>query len=786
MQTPSLSSARILSSTLAPEKTAHEKTPIRTPATRTTPGPAKDDRSTAEPKPRLRGRLSRWRRRWVALPTPVRPSGGRAMGPGQRLLVAALSLALLISGLIVRAVPMPTGLTSLGPVLLALFLVFGVGAAVMLNAGRLTAISFAVYAVSAGLAASIGVGMLLAETAHWSAGTAFVVVITLAAVLLLRSITRDAKELHTARREAAPVDVVRAERNAVVDRAPTRRVVNVVTSVLALAGLALACLDAIGHATEPQPGGLIATVGPLWFIGCAVLVLSFGYALWTRAGLVLPVLSAGTVVIASQALLYHGPTVMAAARHIGMIEYIRTFGRLNTSVDIYQAWPGLFASSAWLIDASGLHSPVNLATWWPVLVTPASIAAVRLVAGRFLSPNRAWIAAGIYAIGDAVNSTYFSPQAVGFLLSFAVLALLVAPPAHETRGPRLARIGLALALSCASVVTHQISPFILGFTLIALVAFRLVKPIWVPLLALLPAVGWAAVHVRLLLRYLDLGALGNVVANMAAPEHPNAVAGTAPVTRLAFYVPGAALVVIGLIALTVVIRRRDRLHIGLAFAVASPAGLAFLTNYGQEGIFRIVLFAVPWLGILAATAVLPSRSGSPAPNRIAQLVLAGGFAVMMAVNTYGQAGLDWARILRPGDAAVTSYFERTAPYGSLLYSFGTKNATPARITERYDQVGYLSRVALGGFPATVGADYSPQQDVAATTSVLSRLPIPGRHYLYVSNALGGYDDRYGLQRYADFQRARTAIAASSDWTLVDSSPTAQLYVLTKDLTKGSR
>ena len=376
-------------------------------------------------------------------------------------------------------------------------------------------------------------------------------------------------------------------------------------TVSALAGLAIAAVSAASRVTLPQVGGLLATVPPTWFVGCGLIALAFGYAAWRRVNPAAPVLAAGTVVILSQALMYGTPTVMAAARHIGLIEYILAFGEVDASLDIYQGWPGLFAGSAWLTDATGITSQIALATWWPVLITPVTILAVRLLAGRFLSPNRAWVAAAIYALGDAVNSTYFSPQAYGFLVAMAVIALLVVPPAGESSRRRQLRIGFATVGILGMVVTHQISPFMLTFALTALVAFRLLQPWWAPLLAFVPATLWALVHFKLILRFVDPNDLGSILRNIAPPEHPVAFAEVAPVTRLVFAVPAAALVVLGVIALVVVLRRRDLRHFGLAAAFVSPIGLALGTNYGQEGIFRIVLFA-------HSVARHPGRLGQPA------------------------------------------------------------------------------------------------------------------------------------------------------------------------------
>lgn len=745
--------------------------------------------------PAVREQLPRRRTlrdRWRALEPLTRRTDAdgptdAVMDPTSRLLAALLSLVPLPLGLLARA----TGAGTLGSVLLAVFMTVGFGVAVVSLVPRLTRLGFVVYAAASGLAVTTAVGYAMALTGLWYPRVAFAVAAVAAAALLVRAVVVEARRVSAGRTRTAHHRPAGATRDLAV------------VGALAGLGTVLAAVDAATHATLPQPSGLLGTVGPLWYVGYALIAVSFVVALLRRVLVAAPVLAAGTVVILSQALLYEAPTVMAAARHIGIEQYVLGFGRLDLAGDIYQGWAGLFVGGAWIAASTGLSSLsglLGIATWWPVVITPITVAAVRLLAGRFLDPQRAWIAAAVFALGDAVNSTYFSPQAYGFLLAITVLALLVAPPATDglderaLRRVRLTRWGVALGLSVAVTVTHQISPFMLAFALIALVAFRLVKPWWLPLLAIVPAIGWAGFNWRLIARYINIGDLGAVLANIAPPEHPVSAAPVAAVTRLAFYVPAAALVVFGIVALVTVLQRRDRLHWGLAFAFVSPVGLAFGTNYGQEGVFRIVLFAAPWLGVLVAAA-LPAGFGSRVAERAAGLgrravrtgaaalapVIALGFAAMMAVNVYGQTGLDWARILRPGDAQVTSIYEQRAVFGSMLFSLGTKNATPARITDRYDQVDYSSRVRVDGFPTTTGSAYDPVADLNQVTYTLQSTPIRGDVYLYVSDSIGGYDDRYGLQTWNDYQRLRAAVADSPYWVEVGRSDTARLYELKRDL-----
>jgi len=693
--------------------------------------------------------------RWADLTIPVRESEPEPFSPAGRFVVAALAIATGVVGLLARLF----GAEGLGAGALSLYLTLGVGVAACLPFRRLTPAAFGMFSVTAGLAVTTAVGFLMAETALWYPVPAFVVVGLASLVSLVSSLVRDYRLLS----DGGFSSLIRG-----LTAAGARTIVLGAT----LGGTALIVIGAGLAQSLPQEGGLLSAVGPVWYLGYVVIAVAFGYAVFAGVSIAAPVLAAGTAVILSQAIMYGAPTVMAAGRHLGLTEFLAVNGGVGVSTDIYQSWPGLFAGTAWVVDATGITNPLAYATWWPVLVTPAVIAGVAVLAGRILPSGRAWIAAAVFAVASSINSMYFAPQVAGLLLSLAVLAIVVVPPANESTRDRRSRLGIAFFLILVMVVTHQISPFMLGLALLALVLFRLAAPWWLPLMAFVPAIAWAAVNWTSLSRYVDLSAIGSLLSNIAPPEHPDPVAGLAPTTRLAFLIPGAALVVLGIIALVGVLRTRDRWSWGLTAAAVSPLGLAFATNYGQEGIFRVVLFATPWLAILVARC-------SAFQSTVAKTALSVGFVVMMAISVYGQTALDWARVVRVSDATAVAQFERTAPADALLLSVGTKNATPTRITENYDEVGYTSRERIGGFPAQVGDAYDANADVLNLTKNFAQQKASA-HYALVSDSIGAYDDRYGLQRYDDYLKLKAAMASSDKWIPVYTADNVTLYRLASE------
>jgi hypothetical protein len=220
---------------------------------------------------------------------------------------------------------------------------------------------------------------------------------------------------------------------------------------------------------------------------------------------------------------------------------------------------------------------------------------------------------------------------------------------------------------------------------------------------------------------------------------------------------------------------------GLLAAAASPATLVLVTDYGQEGIFRVALFALPWLALLAARQDLPQSL-----DRIrGSAALAAVVAVLTVVNVLGMTGMDWARVVRPDSATATRTFERTAPDGAVLLSLGTGSSIPSSITERYLDVSYGLRGAYQQEPPAVGAAYDPVRDLEALTASFVAATPGQAHYALASESSGAYDSRYGLQRYADFLRLREAIARSPLWAPVYTGPTSALYRLAAEAPLGA-
>ncbi|WJX99013.1 glycosyltransferase family 2 protein [Curtobacterium sp. 458] len=722
-------------------------------------------------------------------PAPVLPG---AMGPAARLTAAGLVVVTLLVAAVGAAFDLPVVRGSA----IGVFLFAVVGVAPMLLLRPMPLARFALFAVTTSIVGTIAIGYTMATAGLWAPAVPFAAVVLLVAVAVAAAVPRDLRDLHRQRLERAAAGGA--------ERRWTWTTTGTVTSA-SLVGLLVVVVTAITHVGDPVPDGLFGSLGIGLPIGLAIVVAAAVVALVRGRGVALPVVVLGGVVQLAQAITYGMPTVMAAARHVGVLEYIRQFGRTDPAADIFQTWSGLFAGGAWVADVGGIVNAMTIAAWVPVLLAFSTTIGVGVLAAHWLpGARRPWIAAFLTAMTGSLNTTYFSPQSTGILLSVAILVLatgalrrvtVTGEDGEPTTIMRPQPVGLSRllgigAISIVLAVTHQISPYLTVAAIVVLVVFRMLRPWWVSLVVLVPAVVFALLNGSILDKFLSLAAVGQVLTNVQPPSHDMTVLPKPLVTRLAFDVPAAALVVLGLAAIVTVLLRRDRVHWGLLLAAASPISLLVATNYGQEGIFRVVLFATPWIAVLAAGLPVPggrfasvgrlvTLAGRPVAVRfVAATALIAG---MVAVGSFGQTALDWNRVPTRSQSEATQYYDATAPKGSIMLLTGSANAVPSNTGARYFDVGALSREAFGAYPASEG--YDATADVSNITRKLVSTWSATKYYALVAAPFGAYDERYGYQSDADYRKLAAAMADSPYWTPVWSKGTTVVYELT---TEGMR
>ncbi len=603
----------------------------------------------------------------------------------------------------------------------------------------------AFWTMTVSLSGTCGLGMLLAETTFWHPRP--VAVLQVVAALVGTAL------------------VVRRERVGLRTWWETRRVPEPRLGWLTALSAVLVTVGAAQRGV-PTPSGVRVLVGFLWYLGVTGLVAVIVVQVRRREVPELGLVLLSVVTVATQALVYGAPTVMSAARHIGVVDYVQVHQRLDPSLDIYMAWAGLFSGTAYLADAVNLRDPMVLATWWPVPVSAALVLGVReLALALGLTPSRAWVAGAVFGLANTLNIVYYSPQSMGLVLALGVMALGVA------KVPRGVWWWTQMVLLCVVMAfTHQLSPYFATAALGVLMLRGLVRPWWLPAVPFVPAMVWAYVNRDTLGGFVSYKALGRLFQNVQPPSHPTVTGGTPEqITRLAFDVPALLLFLVGVVALVTLIRRRDRLHVALALTAISPASLFVASDYGQEGIFRVALFALPWLSVLVAD--LPWRLTRP---RV--VVLAAALVLSFGINTFGQTAMDWARVVRPDSFAATRRFEHTAIDGGALLITGTGNATPSKITARYVEVNYEPREAIAPPPA-LSEPYDATADVALMTRRFVTRFNATDYFAIVSDSTGAYDQRYSGQPFERYLALKAAMRVAPMWRLISSGPTTDLYQL---------
>ena len=275
--------------------------------------------------------------------------------------------------------------------------------------------------------------------------------------------------------------------------------------------------------------GLLAAVGPGWFLALGLLAVGFALTLWARPRIpgIFGAYVTGLVIIlhGTTAVLYEFPRYSWTYKHIGVVEaLIASGGHISTSLDIYNNWPGFFALGAWLSESAGV-GPITYAAWAQVFFSLCAAAALMFaLRGLAISERVRWTAVWLFVVADWVGQNYFAPQALAFVLALVLIGICLRcapqPDGGESRMdrwlrrrrspaprwvarmrrlrvptgapplPGLAAMSVGAVVFLAIVVSHQLTPFLVIGQVIAiwLISGRL--PLWVPVAMLMAEAWW--------------------------------------------------------------------------------------------------------------------------------------------------------------------------------------------------------------------------------------------------------------------------------------------------------
>ncbi len=682
-----------------------------------------------------------------------------------RRLLALVSLAALIVGLVGEA-------GRVEPLRLAwlVLLLLGLGSAPLQRVFRLDPAARLGLSVLLSLSTVLIVGSAMAFTGWWHPRLAFTILAPLAALLHLQALVS----------LGVGIPLRRPQLRKYLSWSHLRATISpsIASSLL---GVALWLPAALTH-RHVQPGlyGLLKVMPAYWYLGLVLTVVGLLIGRHDRErDMLIAVLFLMLAMTVTPSLIYDWPRSASAAKHVGLVQQIRIDHKLLPSLDIYNAWGGFFGGAAWLCDVTGIHDPMRLATAWPPIIGLCRLAELRFMVGRVTTSARScWAAMALVLLADSIGADYFSPQSVGLVLSLGVYAIALSSTRDEQRGYRFLRLGVMLVAGLALAPTHQLSPYIAGGVLAILVVFQVIRPWYTPLLVLGPAFGWALLHWSSLKGFLDLSSIGSV-----ENFRPPVTIGTPGLQRLPIVRETvlALLVSFGIVALGAMIAlfRERRQRAIWAFCSCAGCGLIFVAvnPYGNEGVFRAILFAIPWLAIVASRLVAPpvravirSRTG----------LLGAACAVMLPCFLLSMFGLDASNVIRTGDLDAQAYFETSAPVGARLLSMGGGDL-PGRLTARYRfyEGAGLEQIT----PALPAGAFNAQADVIAITKALvAYFPDirPTSLYAVWSPVSYYYDWEYGIRTPAESDKIRDALVSSGYWTLVLHKDGTYLFRLDSD------
>ncbi|MEV4438819.1 lipopolysaccharide biosynthesis protein [Streptomyces sp. NPDC049577] len=466
-------------------------------------------------------------------------------------------------------------------------------------------------------------------------------------------------------------------------------------------------LEAVGDVDLDGMGGLglVSVLPVVTLLGAALLVFAYAAALSLdrpRAMLLGAVLLVTVVSLhAVPALLETEPRFATAWQHLGFLDFIDRTGVAAPDLDARWSWPGFFALAAFAARACGVDDLTEVLRWWPLATQLLTLAPLALLLRAVRAGWRAkWTALWLFALCGWVGQDYFSPQSLNYVFYLLFVAVLLVwfrwpgqlrgkrlpgetEPAPAGRGERVGLLALLIALFAASVVSHQLTPFVMLGVLTALVLLRRSMLRGLPLLCgvmLLVWVGFFAEpywsgHFQEL--FGGLGSLGGNVSSSVSGR----IQGGSSTHKLVLYTRVAlAGAVLAAAALGWWRRRRAGVGDRSLLVLTCVPFLAFgFQSYGGEVALRVFLFALPGACVLAALAFFP-RAARPraAPLTVALTAVTG--LVLLFGFLVARWGNEPFERVRTGEVAAMDYvYARDRPTVRLLWmsSDTVNNVTPA-------------------------------------------------------------------------------------------------------------
>lgn len=475
--------------------------------------------------------------------------------------------------------------------------------------------------------------------------------------------------------------------------------------------------------------GLITAVGPLFFVALAFLTVGFCTTLLLTPNR--PLLVAQSVVLVM--ILYGTPALVeplarfsTAWLHAGFADYIASTGRTIPSLDARFNWPGFFGLAALATRATGLGSAVAFLQWAPIFLLGLYVVAVYSIASIATQTNEVrWLAVWLFVAADWVGQDYFSPQGLAYFLYLATMLTVLAffclggPSVVSIPVPSTSRltawlgrispeegkgqaanartrallVAVLLAIYAVIVLSHQLTPLAVIAGVGALVIVGRCRLRSLPIVLTVGLASWVAYgataywtgHLSNL--FGSAGHVGESVSeNLGQRVRGNASRLFVLDIRLGFTLAVVLVASVGYI-------RRLQAHRGdLSFAVlaVSPFPVLIAQTYGGEALLRAYFFALPFLALFAAFAIVPAGGFNRKSAMIAFCALMVMFPLFF-LSRYGNERFDM--VTREEHAGIEWLLDH-APPGSRLIPLASEVPWGYRKLDQFDNYPTNERQVL--------------------------------------------------------------------------------------------
>lgn len=533
---------------------------------------------------------------------------------------------------------------------------------------------------------------------------------------------------------------------------------------------------AVDHANDL---GLVSVMPVGMLAGLALLTIGFCFELRRREpssvvlGAYVVVLTAGLALL--PALSSTIATGHVTWRHAGIVDDIRSRGRIVSSTDAYFSWPGFFSLSAFATTLTGAKNIVIYARWAPLVFNLAYLVPVVVII-RSASRDVRVVALGAwtFSVANWVGQDYFSPQGFTYFLFLAALAVLLSTlratdnPEGDARlaGPRqrVALLATVVLVVTAITTSHQLTPYALLIdAAVVVVAGRCISR-GLPILVGVIVVGWLVFgawsylsgHGSQLFHGVG-GVSTNVGANVGERIHGSAQ--HLVIVRSRLFLTGALW--FGAALGAAVWLKRYRGDVVYVFLGIAPFVLLGLQPYGGEALLRVYLFTLPFAVLLLARfAIRATRLVS-----LRWLLVTIGLIAMMFLSLFARYGNDHLDRFGKNEVAAVDALYHLAPKGSYLVA-AVENVTWR--SEGYSTYKYATLEKLNKQHAL---DLSPN---AIATRIGRR---DQKTYLILTKEQGRYSDALGIFRLGMVEKLFGDVSGSSRFERVYENDDAVIFLV---------